>query len=326
MRRVGFAVLVTAGALVAASCGSSSKTGSGANKAHSVGVVQIYANPFQTGIANSMKAVATANGASVQFLNSNANAQTEAQSVQNLIAKKVSLILFDPVDPTGSVANAKAATDAGIPIVCYDTCLNDATQKQYVKGFVTSDNTQLGLTAGKLAADYIKKNMGGTAKVGLLTCETIDICKLRRDGINQGLASVNVTIVASQEAYVSDKAQPIAVNLLTAHPEINMIIAENEGGLVGAAAAIKSQGLGGGKVVVAGIDITSQIAQLLLSTDNIVQSTAGQDALKLGQSAMQMALDVLNAKALPQFQVLVAPVGYSRTDPAALNDFIKNNP
>ncbi|MGH2662945.1 MAG: sugar ABC transporter substrate-binding protein [Actinomycetota bacterium] len=311
--------------LVGTSCAGGDETtgsgeGDGAQQDFSIGVVFIYANPFATGVENGMRSVSEEARVSVQFANPNGDAQREAQAVQDFISRGVDLLLYAPLDPEGSVANARAAAEAEIPVICFDTCLSEEGQEQYIEGFVTSDNTKLGLLAGELAADYIATEMRGSASIGLLTCESIDICLLRREGIDEGLSTVEVEVAASQEAFIPDDADPAATNMLTANPDIEMMIAENQGGLVGAAAAIRSAGV---DVPVFGIDMDPEIGQLLLAEDGIVQGTAGQDTFQIGELAMQMAIDFLNGETIAEEPVLVDPVGYSRNDPAAIEAFLE---
>jgi hypothetical protein len=76
----------------------------------------------------------------------------------------------------------------------------------------------------------------------MLTCESYDVCKERRKGLNEQIAGLDVKILAEQEGFVIDKARPIADSMLTANPDANVFIAENEDGIIAAAQAIKARG------------------------------------------------------------------------------------
>ena len=306
--------------MVAAACGDdNSATTTSAQERFSVGVVFIYANPFATGVELGMRSVAEDNNVDIQFANANGDAQLEAAAVQNFIALGVDLLIYAPLDPSASVVNVEAAAAAGIPVICFDSCVNEDAMALYVAGYVTSDNTKLGEISGALAADYITAQMGGAAQAGFLTCEVFDICGQRRHGIDSALSALQVEVLASQEGYISDRAEPLAENMLTANPDINIFIAENEGGLQGAAAAIRALGL---SVPVFGIDMDPSIAELLLADDNIVQGTAGQNTFGIGEKALQMGLDLLRGNEISKEPVLIDPLPYSREDPEAVRQFI----
>lgn len=310
------AIAGTVGLLIAG-CGSSTPSSSSATH-YTLGDVELYANPVGTAFAQGVAAEAKAKGISASFADPNDDAQVEAADVASFVSKKVSILLYDPSDPNASIVNVQKADRAGIPVICFDTCVNNP--QKLVKAFATSDNYQLGLAAGQPIAQYISQKLGGTARVGLLTCQSIAICVLRRDGLNKSLSSVHLDIEASQEAYVADTATSAAESMLIAHPDLQVIICENEGALIGAAAAVKSRGLAG-KVVVFGIDMDPQIAQLLLAPDNIVQATVGQDAFDIGETAVKMAWEVLHRQKVTPFEQQIPGIEYSRTDPAKVRSY-----
>jgi ABC-type sugar transport system substrate-binding protein len=325
-------VLCAAGVLVSA-CGSSSSTQATAapTTGLTLGIMPPISNFVGFDEVAGALTVAKAHGDKLIFLSPNGNSQLEASDIQELIARHVSAILWGPSDQTTTISGFKAAQKAGIPVICFDSCLaTQAISQQYnVRGFATADNTLFGNGLGQEAAAYIKANLGGTANVGLLTCETVPICKLRRAGLDAGLASVpgiHVNIVASQEAYTSANiVTPIATAMITAHPEMNMIITENNGGIYGGYPAIKSSGR---KIVMFGMDMDPTIiAPELLSSDNILQGTSSQNPTLAGEDAMNMALKVLaGAKGfLDPWEVLVPTTGYTRLDPTAVQQYITAN-
>ena len=69
--------------------------------------------------------------------------------------------------------------------------------------------------------------------------------------------------------------------MLTAHPEINVIWACNDGGTIGAAMAVQQAGLAG-KVFVFGYDGGDQQTSMILSGDNILIGVVAQDPYAQG--------------------------------------------
>ncbi len=70
-----------------------------------------------------------------------------------------------------------------------------------------------------------------------------------------------VKVVDRQDAWEQDKAVTTVDGIMTAHPNVKLIYAANDGGTVGSTMAIENKGLSG--VYVFGIDASEQIASYL---------------------------------------------------------------
>lgn len=131
---------------------SGSASGSAEGGPISVGVTIHQADVYFQGVADSVDSAVTADGGKTTLVNAETNAATEATGLQNLITTQVDGIVTSPLSPEGSLASLKAASDAGIPIVCYNTCLGDASEG-IVKAFIESDQADLGAQTGTYAAE-----------------------------------------------------------------------------------------------------------------------------------------------------------------------------
>jgi sugar transport system substrate-binding protein len=180
----------------------------------------------------------------------------------------------------------------------------------------------LGNTTGQAVSDYIATKLGGSAKALMLTCESYDVCKERRKGLDKKLAEQKVTMLAEQEGFVVDKARPIADSLLTVHPDADVFIAENEDGVIAASQAIKAKGLTG-KVAVFGIDIDTQVAQLI--ADGVVDWTTGQDPYCLGARGLDAAIKAARNDPVGDFYQTCPSPTFSKDDPAAARKYIADN-
>jgi simple sugar transport system substrate-binding protein len=295
-----------------------------ADKPLTIGVIELFPNPHFAHARKGIEEFARKNNSNVIIQNANLDAIKEAQFVQTFITRKVDAILLSAVSPKGSLATLRLAKSAGIPVVCYTTCVNPPEDKELVQAFVKSDNMVLGVTTGKQAAAYIKAELGGKAKILMLTCESYDVCKERRKGLNEQLAGLDVKILAEQEGFVVDKARPVAESMLAANPDANVFIGENEDGIIAAAQAIKAKGLTG-KVAVFGIDINTQVAQLIASLDGIVHWTTGQDPHCLGARGLEAAIKAAGKQPVGDFYQLCTSPTFSKDDPAAAQKYIDDN-
>lgn len=295
-----------------------------ADKPLTIGVVELFPNPHFAHAREGIEHVAGKNDVKVIIQNANLDATKEAQYVQTFVTRKVDAILLSAVSPTGSLAALRLAKSAGIPVVCYTTCVNPPNDRQLVQAFLKSDNAALGRTTGKQVADYVKTRLGGTARILMLTCEAYDVCQERRKALNEQLAGLDIKIVAEQEGFVVDKARPIAESMLAAHPDADIFIAENEDGIIAAAQAIKAKGLAG-KVAVFGIDINTQVGQLIASPDGIVHWTTGQDPYCLGARGLEAAIKAARQQPAGDFYQLCPSPTFSKADPAAALKYVADN-
>jgi len=319
-----FPTLMRCGLAAVVMFGAASALAQSNSKPLTIGVIELFPNPNFAHARKGIEEVAKKQNANVIIQNANLDATKEAQFIQTFITRKVDAILVSAVSPTGSLAALRLARSAGIPVVCYTTCVNAPEDKDLAQAFVKSDNTILGTTTGKQGAAYIRDELGGKAKILMLTCESYDVCKERRKGLNEQLAGLDVKILAEQEGFVVDKARPIADSMLAANPDANVFIAENEDGIIAAAQAIKAKGLAG-KVAVFGIDINTQVAQLIASPDGIVHWTTGQDPHCLGARGLEAAINAARKRPVGDFYQLCPSPIFSKSDAAAALKYIADN-
>ena len=315
-------------AVALAACGSSGGGGASAQgdgSVKTVGLVMLQGDQYFQGIQTGLKSAVKADGGTVVAANSNNDAGTEASAVQNMIQRQVDAVLMQPVSSTGSLATMKSITSAGIPLICYGNCTGEATSPSVVKGVVQSDNTALGTATGEAAAKYIKAKLGGTATIGILNCDAAaETCKLRKAGFKKALADagINATYAADQEGYLADKATPVARDMLSASPNINLLWAANEGGTVGEVIASQQSGKA---IPVFGTDISAQLAGFLLAPDNILQATTGQDPQATAKGAYQQAKNAVAGKKNSPFEIKVPGITYSRDNQSQVQDFLDKN-
>ncbi len=329
MKRRFVALAASAVVLVGVSaCGSAAQSPSApagaakSGKALNIGVIMLQGDQYFKGIQSGLEAAVKADGGTVIAANSNNDAGTEAAAAQNMIQRQVDAILMQPVTVAGSLATMKSITNANIPLICYGNCTAEATDPAVVKGVVQSNNTALGTATGEAAAKYIKAKLGGSATIGILNCDSAaETCKLRKTGFKKALADAGVKAdyAADQEGFLADKATPVATNMLSANPKINLLWAANEGGTVGEVTAVKQAG----KVVpVFGTDISEQLAGFLLDSNNILQATTGQDPKATAEHAYEEAKNAVAGKPNSPLEIQIPGITYSRDDPAAVNKFL----
>ena len=325
-RKAGASVLLgVAVAVIVSGCNKPQETGqtpppSGAQPAAKRQIAAILMQPDQFFRLNEigMKDAAAKDG--VDLLSSSAAGSLDKESslVDTYAAQGVAAIIVSPINPLGSSPAIERAAAKGIKIITY----NGSLKKPIASASLSSDNPALGASTASVIIDYVKKNMGGTAKVGLIdfSSQYAEEGPKRPNGFRKEIATApGIQIVAEQEAWLAPEAERVATDMLNAHPEINIIWAANEGGTVGATTAVKNAGKAG-KVFVFGTDMSDQLGSFLLSPDNILQAVTGQKAFEMGQDSVNTAVQVLDGKTVEKTQILAGEV-YSRDQPEKVKAF-----
>ncbi|WP_243230157.1 substrate-binding domain-containing protein [Microbacterium sp. CIAB417] len=278
-----------------------------------IGLVVQNAQFFFQGIQDEIETLASASGGQVIVTNINDDSAQLAQAMQTYAQRDVDVVLVPALSGDSDTTAVKSTVDAGIPVVCYNQCIGDASE-DIVSAFIRSDGRSLGATTGEAAAEYVESKLGGTASIALLNCDIYVECQLRKAGFKEALEGLEITYVADQEGFLADKAVGVAQDILTAHPDVDIIWAVNEGGTVGARSAIAASD-NVGKTVVFGTDISPQITEFLTADDGILLATTGQDTKAIAKAAYDAGLAAIGGEKSDPFDVLVPGVLFTPDRP-----------
>jgi ABC-type sugar transport system substrate-binding protein len=280
--------------------------------------VVFQSDTFMQTVQAGMQAAAEELGAEVILGNTDNKLDKEASMIDDYISRKVDAIVITPISADGSVAALKRAKDAGIQVICFNTCVNDAS---IPSAFLVTKNEDLGMKSGEAAVKFITEKLGGQAKVGILNCDQFEGCPPRKEGFLAQLKAVTgAEVVADQAGWLADKAQPVSEAMLQANPDINVLWAANEGGTVAHANAVKTLGLGD-KVYVFGTDMNNQMGQMLQAPDNILQGVTGQAPYQMGYDAFMTMVRVMNGETV-EAVTNTPTIFFGRGDDAMIKKFM----
>jgi len=291
MKLVKRTALMAAAALMVA-------TAAGAQEQLKVGAIYMDAQGFYAGVRKGIQTAAGDAGKKLDIVETNAQGDVSKESsfIDSLISAGVQAIIVSPVSADGSYRAIRRAHDAGIPVVCYNTCLNDADMKEYVSAYAVGDPYEFGHKLGDAAGDYFLAEKKDAPKIAVLNCEFVEVCVTRRKGFEEALKAKvpGAKIVANQEGAVLDKAVSVASTMLSSNPDIDAFFGEAGGATLGAARAVKSQGKTG-KVVVFGGDMTTEIAQELADF-TVIKAVVDISGQGLGKLALAQAVKSIDGK------------------------------
>lgn len=238
---------------------------------------------FFNQINDGAKAAAEAAGVDLVIFNANNVPSAQNDAIENYITQKVDGIILVAIDVNGVKPAITAAKAAGIPVVAIDAQIPDGDNV----AFIGVDNTAAGAEIGKFYADYVKTEMGGSAKIGVIGALNSFIQNQRLDGFKKAVeeAGVNVTFLDTVDGQnVQDVALSAAENLMTANPDMTTLYATGEPALIGAVSAVTSQGRTG-DVKVFGWDLTAQAVKGI--DEGWVVAVVQQDPAGEGKAAVE---------------------------------------
>jgi ABC-type sugar transport system substrate-binding protein len=265
-----------------------------------------------------MRDAAAKRGVELLEANSASRPDKEIQLINTYIATGVDAIVVSPLSMKASVSALTRAKEKGIVIVTYNT----TTEGDIPAAFIESDQLDLGRSTGRAAREYIEQHLGGKAKIGILgiSSQAPEQGAGREGGFKEEVTKLpGVVIVATQDAWLAEQAVKKAGDILTAHPDLDILFAANEGGTVGAVMAVKNAAKAG-KVVVFGTDTGEQLADFLLADDNVLQAITGQRPFEIGSMALEAAVKILNGEPVEK-KVSLPGLLLTRRDPEAVRQF-----
>jgi simple sugar transport system substrate-binding protein/ribose transport system substrate-binding protein len=251
-------------------------------------------------------------GLKILTANTNNDQAKEAELIQTYIAQGVNGIAIAPLSQDASIPNLQEAASQGIQIAI--TNMNLAGDPSWLAGGYTSDDATNGKIVGTNAVEFIQANITGPVNVAQVDFDhqIPEQSKARYNGFYAGLdeAGLEYTKAAAVSANMQDDALTKVTDMLTAHPEINVIWASNDGGTIGAAMAVQQAGLAG-KVFVFGYDGGDQQTSMILSGDNILIGVVAQDPYAQGYNAVKsLALTLLDQANPDAGKITVVPGTY----------------
>jgi ribose transport system substrate-binding protein len=220
------------------------------------------------------------------------NRDEQVDVVQNFVTRRVDGVCLAPIDARSLVNVVKQTKEADIPVVIFDSGLEDTSL--YIS-YVATDN----YNGGKLAAEEMGKRLGGKGNVILLRYSPgSESTENREKGFLESITKEfpNIKILSSDqyagtsEQSSLDKSQTL---LQQFGKDVNGIFAVNETSAAGMMRALEDAGLAG-KIVYIGFDSSDRMVKYL--KDGNIQAIVLQDPVNMGYLSVKTMVDHLNGK------------------------------
>ena len=229
--------LLKATALTAAlACGATAAQAQAPKQPLRIGMTfQELNNPYFVTMKQALEEAAASIGATVVTTDARHDVAKQIGDVEDMIQKKVDILLLNPTDSTGVQSAVRSAKKAGLVVVAVD-----ANAQGPVDSFVGSKNTD----AGRLACEYLAKSIGEKGDVAILDGIPVVPILERVKGCREALAKYPGIKVVSTQNGKQERATALTVteNILQANKNLKGIFSVNDGGSMGALAAIEASG------------------------------------------------------------------------------------
>jgi ribose transport system substrate-binding protein len=232
------------------------------------------------------QAAADAAGATLVIFNANNDPAAQNSAIETYIQQGVDGLAVVAIDVNGIMPAVEQAAAAGIPVVAIDAILPD-TGPQLAQ--IGVDNAAAGADLGAVFNDWA--TAAGGAKIGIVGALNSFIQNVRLDGFEGAISgTAGVTLAGTVDGQnVQDTALSAAENLMTANPDMTAIYATGEPALLGAVAAVESQGRQA-DVKVFGWDLT---ASAIAGIDaGYVEAVIQQDPAGMGAAAVDALVTI----------------------------------
>ncbi|MBC8005942.1 MAG: D-ribose ABC transporter substrate-binding protein [Verrucomicrobia bacterium] len=267
--------------------GCKSKTNTGPQKV--AVIISTLNNPWFVFLAESAAAKAKALGYEAKIFDSQNNTALETDHFENAIASGYDVILFNPTDADGSVANVLKAKAVGVPVFCMDREINSAVA---ATSQILSDSYSGAVAIGKHFVQTMNKNGTYVELLGLVGDNNT---WARSKGFHSVVDNYpGLKMVAQQSAeFDRNKAMEVMESILQAQPNIGAIFCGNDGMAMGAYQALVSVGKAD-KVKVYGFDGAEDV--IISIGENKVAATGMQFPKVMAETAAQFADEYIKGR------------------------------
>ncbi|AMW32030.1 MAG: D-ribose ABC transporter substrate-binding protein [Fervidobacterium pennivorans] len=247
-------------------------------------------NPFFVTLRDGAMAAAKELGITLLVVDAQDKPAKQLNDIEDLIQKKVDLIIINPTDSAAIVPAIEAANKAKIPVITVDR----AAAGGQVVVHIASDN----VAGGAMAAKFIAEQLKGKGKVVMLVgIPGTSAARDRGTGFKTELKKYpGIQLVAEQVAnFNRAEGMRVMENILQAYPDIDAVFAQNDEMALGAIEAIRAAKKLG-KIIVVGFDAIPDALEAVKKGE--MAATVAQQPYLMGQLAVQKAYEYLKTKTI----------------------------
>ena len=256
-------------------------------------------NPFWLAVLDGVQEAVDASGANVEVIPVSGEADQALinEGINNLIADGIDVLLAAPADVAAAESAFKAANEAGIPVVNFDTPVDEGDNGGYgdlAATIIASDNYNAGYVCGADVASKFDDHI----KILVAHSPRATSCTRRYAGFFAALdeAGADYEVVQEVDGWGDrEKSLNAVAPALVADPDIDVIFAINDPSAMGCYDAVEQATVQLEKdIKIYGVDGNPDIKVMIKNGQ--VEGTGSQSPNTLGFDSMVAAFKILSGE------------------------------
>lgn len=316
MKATGLTTILASAALAGGLALAAAPSASAADKPVKIGIsMRTLSAPYYGALQQAVEKEAKAQGAQTVAVDANNDMIKQISDVEDMLSQNIDVLVMDPRDAKGLVGVTKEAAAAKIPVIIIDSSIDDSAP---VLTTIQSNNAENGRLVGDWVVSQVKD---APLKIALLSGDQGNLVgEARRDGVMGGILEAQLrqngragfaVVGQGWGLWTQNGGVKAMEDLLTAHPDINAVLAENDSMALGAMRAIQDAGKADKNILVfAAADGQKEAVKLI--GEGKYGATGLNDPALIGKMAADLAIKAAKGQ---------VPAGYPKityTPPVAI--------
>ncbi|WP_062227936.1 ABC transporter substrate-binding protein [Aureimonas frigidaquae] len=231
-------------------------------------------NPYFVSMQEALNEAAASLGATVVVTDAGHDVAKQISDVEDMLQQGIDILLLNPTDSAGIEAAVHAAKAQDVIVVAVDANANGP-----VDTFVGSKNRD----AGYMSCKYLGESLNGQGEVAILDGIPVVPILQRVEGCKAALEEFEgIKLVTTQNGR-QDRSVALGVveNMIQSNPNLAGIFSVNDGGAMGALAAIQGSGR---DIKLTSVDGAPEAVQAIAEGGPFIETTAQfpRDQVRVG--------------------------------------------
>jgi len=215
------------------------------------------------------------------------------QGCTDLLNQDIACLILTPAKPEAVATIYETAEAKGIPVVLTDI----STEAQGYLACLKSDNYEGGVLAGNYVIDALAES-DGSHKAAMITVDPSNTNISRSNGFKATVEEAGWEVVSELSGQSEpDVAYSCMQDIITAHPDVEVVFCSNDPMAISASQAVSDAGLVPGEdVYILGYDAQTNVFEPI--KNKTVLGTVAQDPYGMGSGAVDIFMKNLNGEAI----------------------------
>lgn len=247
------------------------------------------ANPYFIAVAKGVEKRCEEIGAEAIIVDAKSDVAKQVNDIENMIIQDVDAIIVSPIDQNAIFELIEEAKEKGIVVISEAQILENA------HGIFTLNEYDYGVVIGTNAVKWINEKLNGKAECLIISLDNIEPVIQRGNGIEYTIkqACPGATIVARQAGETPEEGMRIVENVLQSHPDVKIIVANNDSGALGAYEAVIAMQKNTDDMFIGGADAVGEAIAKMQEDNSCYRATVDLSPEATGADCVNKAIEYL---------------------------------